>query len=283
MLNQLINKVKSPEEFVNMLGHLHEKHIVEFKEAVNLPRSFWETYSSFNNTAGGIVVLGVKESFPENEILGVGNAEKIITDLWNQLSNTNKVNFRNVTNEDVVPIPIDEKRTIIVIVIREAPDNMKPVYLEGKDLNSYIRTGDGDRKATTDEIKAMLRNAQLAQDSIVLEHCTLDDLDPISVMEYKTLVNKRYPTKKYSALSDGDFLIEIGACHRERMTGQAKIKRGTLLFLGKNNSIKDEYPHFHLDFYNMRGSNPRWTDRVSDDEPNDSEMNLFQFFRIVDL
>lgn len=283
MLSSLIAKVNSPEEFIDMLRTFHEKHIMEYKEATNLPKSFWETYSSFCNTTGGIVVLGVKEALPENKIIGVGNAEKIITDLWNQLSNRNKVNYRNIGNEDVIPIPVDSGRTIIVIVIREAPDSMKPIYLDGREQNAFMRTGDGDRNATAEELQAMLRNAQPAQDSIALEHYTLDDLDTVSVVEYKTLVHKRYPAKKYASMTDEDFLVEIGACLKDRVSQKVKVKRGTLLFLGKVNAIKEEYPRFHLDYYNMRGDNPRWSDRVSDDEPSDTEMNIFQFFRLVDM
>ena len=283
MLTQLINKVKSPIEFGEMLRFLHEKHVVEYKEATNLPKSFWETYSSFSNTSGGLIILGVKEQFPENDIIGVGNAEKIKADLWNLMSNQNKVNHRNIGNEDVVSIPVDGRRTILVIVVREAPDNMKPVYLDGREQNAYIRTGDGDRRATTEELKAMIRNAQPAQDSVPLEHYTIDDLDDISVMEFKTIVNKRYPQKKYAEMTNEQFLIEVGACQLDRVSGQIQIKRGALIFLGKCNSIKEAYPQFHMDYYSMRGGTTRWTDRVSDDEPSETEINLFQFFRIVDL
>ena len=46
-------------------------------------------------------------------------------------------------------------------------------------------------------------------------------------------------------------------------------------------AIKEVYPHYHLDYFNRKGYNPRWIDRVSDDEPSDYEMNIFNFYSIV--
>ena len=40
-------------------------------------------------------------------------------------------------------------------------------------------------------------------------------------------------------------------------------------------------PYYHVDFFNRRGNNARWLDRVTDDEPSDYEMNLYNFFNIV--
>ena len=156
MLRNLFTQTQSPEEFIEILKHLHEKYIIELKEASNLPSSFWETYSSFSNTSGGMVVLGVNEQEPENKIIGVGNANKILNDLWNGLHNPNKVSFQNISNEDVITLKVEDNRSIIIINIPEAPDSMKPVYLNGKENVVYIRTGDGDRKATTEEINAMI-------------------------------------------------------------------------------------------------------------------------------
>ena len=273
-------KFSNVDDLKKWLLNVHEKYYIELKKASELPNSFWESYSSFSNTSGGWIVLGVAESNPTNEIVGVGNSEKTLTSLWDQLSNGTKVSYRNVNNQDVVTYTIDDKKVIIVYV-KEAPESMKPVHINGKLENSWIRTGDGDRKATKDEIAAFLRNAQPAQDTLAAENFTLDDLDIDSLITFKERVNKRYPKKKYLEMNHQEFLLEIGAAYKDRNTGEYKIRRGTLLFLGKCNSIKELYSHYHLDYFNRRGSNPRWQDRVSDDEPNDYEMNIYNFYNIV--
>ena len=262
------------------LENIHEKYFIELKKANELPKSFWETYSSFCNTAGGVIVLGVAEGNPKNEIQGVGNPDKIITSLWDQLSNHNKVSFRNVNNDDVKQYVIDGK-TIIIVNVKEAVESVKPVHINGKLENAWIRTGDGDRKVTNGELASFIRNAQPGQDSLTAEGFTIEDLDKDSLITFKERVSKRFPKKKYIEMTDEMFLTEIGACVRNRKTGELGIKRGTLLFLGKVNSIKELYHHYHLDYFNRRGNNPRWADRVSDDEPSDYEMNIYNFYLIV--
>lgn len=82
------------EEIVNNIKEIKEKHLIELKKATNsVPKSFWETYSSFSNTKGGCIILGVEEGTEENIVSGVNSPEKVVTDLWNQLSNQNKVSY----------------------------------------------------------------------------------------------------------------------------------------------------------------------------------------------
>ena len=270
----------SENDRLDFLLNIHEKYFIELKKASELPNSFWESYSSFCNTSGGLIILGVAEEYPQNKIIGTANSEKILSNLWNQLSNTNKVSFRSINNNDVHTYNIDVK-SIITIYVNEAAENMKPVYIGGKLENTWIRTGDGDRRATKEELSAFMRNAQPVQDTIEADGFSMDDLDLDSVITYKERVSKRYPQKRYIEMDNMDFLLEIGACSKERSSGAFKIKKGTILFLGKVNSIKELFPHYHLDFFNRRGNNPRWSDRVSDDEPSDYEMNIYNFYNIV--
>lgn len=265
----------------NLIETVHEKYYIELKKVSgNLPASFWETYSSFSNTSGGWIILGVEEAYPYNIISGVKNADKVLSDFWNQLSNPQKVSFRAVQNEDVQVVSVEES-VIVIIYVHEVPDKYKPVYINDKMDNCYLRTGDGDRKCTHMELSSFLRNAGGSSDDQIAENFTMDDIDKDSLLMFKSIVNKRYPQKKYLEMRDDVFLVEIGGAVLDRITKEFKLKKGMILFAGKVNSIHELYSNYHVDFFNRRGVNPRWDDRVTDDEPGIYEMNLFNFYMIV--
>lgn len=267
------------EQLEEIISSLKENHQVELKESSQLPKSFWDTCSSFANTSSGLIILGVRE-IPggKNQIIGVDNSTKVLTDMWNGMSNPNKISMRTAGNEDVAVVKL-ETRNIILVLIREVSMLHKPVYLNGKIENSFLRTGDGDRKATSEELKAMLRNQVLNADSQLLPDYTLDDLDPGSLKRLQELTTQRYPAQGMDSMSKEEFLIRIGAATRNRKTGSLVLKAGTLLFIGKTNIIREVFPHFHLDYFEFKnGSSHRWDYRISDDDYLIQEINLLTFF-----
>lgn len=73
-----------------------EGKYIEYKAAKNsLPKDFWESYSAFANTEGGKVLLGITDDL---EIKGVNNPQKIQSELFTNLNNTQKVN-RNLISD----------------------------------------------------------------------------------------------------------------------------------------------------------------------------------------
>ncbi|MBR4652759.1 MAG: putative DNA binding domain-containing protein [Kiritimatiellae bacterium] len=63
------------EEIKNLITK-SENAAVEFKRARGgVPADFWPSYSSFANTDGGIIILGVRENDGKHEIEGLANTE----------------------------------------------------------------------------------------------------------------------------------------------------------------------------------------------------------------
>jgi ATP-dependent DNA helicase RecG len=65
---------------LNKLLEIKEGSNIELEKAKNqVPKSFCETYSSFANTDGGIVIFGIDEK--SKEVTGVADTYKIRDDL----------------------------------------------------------------------------------------------------------------------------------------------------------------------------------------------------------
>ncbi len=110
-----------------------------------LPESFFSTYSAMANSEGGVVLLGVEETAPSVfQVVGVGNPEKVIKELWNSLNNREKTNINILTDSNVSTRMIEGKRVIQITVPRATRQQM-PVF-EGKDVfrGTYRRHGEGD-------------------------------------------------------------------------------------------------------------------------------------------
>ena len=89
---------------------------VECKLAAKaIPDSFWESYSAFANTDGGIVLLGIREENREFSIEGVSDAKKLVADFWNMV-NGSKVSA-NVVYDHNVHVVDCKGKTVIAIEI----------------------------------------------------------------------------------------------------------------------------------------------------------------------
>lgn len=119
-----------------------EKVDIECKESDSkLSKSLWETYSSFANTNGGYIFLGIKENkkkkLPEEqfEIQGIKNPEVQVKNFWD-IINGNKVN-KNILKDDdvqVVKIPSSEL-SIVSIHVPRADYNNRPIFFEPGTIN----------------------------------------------------------------------------------------------------------------------------------------------------
>ena len=81
------------QEILNRIN-ICENHERECKLAAGgLPESIWETYSSFANTNGGTILLGIKE-YRDSFIIEWLTEKQIVKyqkDFWSTLNDRNKI------------------------------------------------------------------------------------------------------------------------------------------------------------------------------------------------
>ncbi|KGF47422.1 ATPase AAA [Veillonella montpellierensis DNF00314] len=255
---------------------------MELKKAENkVPKSFWETYSAFANTDGGIVIFGIDEK--SEEVTGVTDPYKLRDDLFNTLNNSNKVSENIISNKDVKMINIGKELHILVITIPEAPYNLKPIYLNGNPKEAYERLGEGDRKLSSEKYKALVVGAKKETDNELLKNYDLNDLDKDSLEIYRKELYEQSNNGKYKDIDFKDMLIELGAMRKDRQrNNEYLLTTGGLLFFGKYTSITDLFPGFQLDYFEKDSSlDTDWIDRVSTGDMEYPNLNVYKFFKIV--
>ena len=195
------------------LSDYKENNRIEAKKATGgLPQSLWPTYSAFANTDGGVILLGVAENADGTlNAAGLVNPEKLVSEIWNNLNNHNKVNINILTNNDVQITDVDGRR-IIMITVPRATRLERPVYINNNHNDTFRRNGEGDYRCTEEEVWAMLRDkAVKTQDMLVLENMDSSVFNYETVAAYRNRLKITRPDHVWENLADNEFLYKLGA------------------------------------------------------------------------
>ena len=260
------------------IGKYRENNRIEAKKAVGgLPVSIWETYSSFANTLGGIILLGVEELKDKSlRPVDLPDPDKLVKEFWDLVNNPNKVSINILTSKDVYIHEIDGKR-IVVITVPRADRTYKPVYIDNNPLNTYRRDGEGDYKCTKEEYQAMVRDASIkTQDMLVLEEMSLDVINRESLRSYRQRMKLSRPGHVWESLDDEDFLLKLGATGTGS-DGKTHPTAAGLLMFGNEYDIVREYNNYFLDYQEQYDKNNRWTDRIISSS-GDWSGNIYDFY-----
>lgn len=164
-------------DHLDFLTDYREDNRVEAKRAQGgLPHSLWETYSSFANTLGGVILLGVAEAADKSLYsVPLPDPQKLVDEFWRNVNDPTVVSA-NLLNAEDVQILRSGGHSIVAIFVPRADFRQRPVYV-GHDpfFGTYFRKGEEDCRSPRHEVAAMLRDRD---DSSPLEGLTRPDSIP---------------------------------------------------------------------------------------------------------
>ena len=180
-----------------------------------LPTSLWDTYSSFANCYGGVIILGVAENQDGSwRTTGLKHVEKgkLLKEFWDTVNNRKKVNINLLSDEDVEVFDVGED-IVIVIYVPMARREQKPVYINDDIFGgTFRRNHEGDYHCTRLQVKSMLRDqTDNTMDMEVLDDAPLEDLNYETIQGYRNRHRTLKAGHPFERLNDAEYLRSIGA------------------------------------------------------------------------
>ncbi|WP_373248609.1 ATP-binding protein [Mediterraneibacter gnavus] len=231
-----------------------------------LPNSLWDTYSSFANCYGGVIILGVKEEKDGSwRTTGLKNEAKLRKDFWDTINNPKKVNLNLLTDDDVETYlygPNDD--IIMVIYVPMAKREQKPIYINNDIFNgTFRRNYEGDYHCTRLQVKAMLRDqTERTMDMEILDKILIEDLNYDTIHGYRNSHRTLKEGHPFERLGDHEYLRSIGAAAVSEEDGQLHPTAAGMLMFGNEYDIVRHFPEYFLDYREEMDSAIRWTDRL---------------------
>jgi predicted HTH transcriptional regulator len=256
-----------------------EDNCREVKKAEGgLPVALWETYSSFANSNGGVIILGVGERQDGSwYTTGLKNASKLKRNFWNTIHDSKKVSINILSDKNVESYEVDGD-VILVIYVPKAKRDEKPVYINNDIFGgTYRRDWEGDYHCTKAEIRGMFRDAtEDTLDMKIVEQFDLTVINQESLHGYRNYHKSYRPEHVFHRLSDEEYLVKIGGAAYDEEGNVHPTAAGLLMF-GEEYNIVREFPEYFLDYREMLDPTIRWTDRVQSSS-GDWTGNVMDFF-----
>ena len=242
-----------------------------------VPDDAYKTVSAFSNTAGGYLVLGVKDTKGNLEIVGVIEIDKVQNDFLSSIRSKGKLNRGISVQENIFD---HEGKALLVFYIPEAERKEKPIYLKSDIRESYIRRGSGDERCTMAEIERFLRDASdITYDRELLEAIDVKKcFDTQSVAWYRSLFQEK-EGNRHAELDNIEFLNEWGFVVESEDSFLAT--RAAILLFGKGRYVRQILPRGVVDYQRIDvpfeewSPENRWHDRVVVEE------NIIQAWQII--
>jgi predicted HTH transcriptional regulator len=265
---------------ISLFDEYKEDNRREVKKAKGgLPVSLWDTYSSFANGYGGVIILGVKEEKDGRwRATGLENEQKLRKEFCDTINNRKKISINLLSDEDVKTYNVGEN-VIMVIHVPMANRHEKPVYIND-DLfgGTFRRNWEGDYRCTRVQVKAMLRDqSEKTSDMETLDDTPMADLNNESVQGYRNRHRLLKTGHPFDRLDENEYLRSIGAAAISTVDKQLHPTVAGMLMFGNEYNIIRHFPEYFLDYRELLDPTIRWTDRLQSSS-GEWPGNIFDFY-----
>lgn len=149
----------------------HEGKTLEFKRDASSSGPILRTLSAFSNTAGGVLILGVRDR--TRDIVGIDDPLAV------------EEQVMNIAADGIRPQVLPEveivsfrKRTLVVVTVFPGP--VRPYYVAslGREQGTFVRVGSSNRRASSEILAELARTAKnIGFDEEPMSDATRHDLD----------------------------------------------------------------------------------------------------------
>lgn len=164
---------------------------IEIKTAKGgFPKKCYDTFSSFSNKNGGIIIFGLNE---EMDFLTEGVYD--VNDLQKQITALCSDSMEPTIRPEILAFEFEGKN-IVAVKVDELSQNKKPCYYKPKGIKSgsYTRVGDRDDVMTDYELYSLQSyNNHIFEDSRPTRRATIDDLNKEWLEQYIEKVKSNKP------------------------------------------------------------------------------------------
>jgi ATP-dependent DNA helicase RecG len=247
-------------------GQFEEGVELEAKRASGqVPRNAWDSISTFANTLGGALVLGLEEGEDGWRVEGISDPDRMIQNLHASMRDGTKISHEVAGNGDIWKETFNGKH-LVVVRVRAVSRRQKPVYINGNRDLAFVRRNEGDARCTTTELDRMRREAtSLSFDSHVVPYLGLADFDRDTIQRYRTVSAEVRPDLPHHRLDTEAFLRAVGAWRTDREVGTEGPTVAGILMFGEGPAIGEVRANHMIDYQRIPvDSTPtrRWSDRV---------------------
>lgn len=184
------------------------------------------------------------------QALGVGNADKLISDIVSSCGTIFNIPVRVEANTEII-----NGRSIIRIDVPELARNQKPLYFKSQGLprGAFRRSGSSDVRCTDEDLLAFFQGKTPDPfDICIIEEASWDDLDEAAIVAYRRARAEVNRLAEELNWPDEDILYALGAIRRS--ASDIKVTLTGLVTFGKAAALRRLLPSHRVDYIRVPGN-----------------------------